>query len=211
MMISGVRWTTEVRRELDRKGKRGRRRMAAVRLPGDLLQLALDGARPAEQPPVDWFEPGIGCVEHEPARHADGDADRAAVEFDCKTLVNHNSSPREPKPRGRPSAVFAAARYWMRKMRPLRCETRLNGEALSVPCPSGSGTLRALESCGAATRVQLGAFKRRMLGHAGNMEPMQRESRMVVRASVLRLEPDDRLPRPPLGGVERLQRIVQRR
>src|SRR6476661_6982745 len=159
MMISGVRWTTEVRRELDRKGKRGRRRMAAVRLPGDLLQLALDGARPAEQPPVDWFEPGIGCVEHEPARHADGDADRAAVEFDCKTLVNHNSSPREPKPRGRPSAVFAAARYWTRKMRPLRCETRLNGEALSVPLPArqrNPQSARVVRCCypGAAGSVQ---------------------------------------------------------
>ena len=40
-------------------------------------------------PPIDLIEPVIGCVEHEPARDPDGNADRAPVEFDGKTLANH--------------------------------------------------------------------------------------------------------------------------
>jgi hypothetical protein len=59
---------------------------AGLRVP---LQLALERAGAGEQPAVERLEPVAGREEHEAAGHADGDADRAAVELDCETLAWH--------------------------------------------------------------------------------------------------------------------------
>src|SRR5689334_7171341 len=91
MTISGERRMMERRRSLDCERERPARAM--LRLPSaDLLQLALDGAGAAEQPPVHLIEAVVRSVEHEAARHADGDADRAPVELDCETLIEHLDS-----------------------------------------------------------------------------------------------------------------------
>src|SRR4051794_17736494 len=63
----------------------------------DRLQLALDRARSAEQPSVHLIEALVGCVEHESARHADGNADGAPIELDRETLIGHYSSPGEQR------------------------------------------------------------------------------------------------------------------
>src|SRR5579884_1351820 len=60
--------------------------------PDGLLQLTLDGPGAAEQPPVHLAEPIVGGEEHESARHPDGDADRAPVELDGETLIDHDDS-----------------------------------------------------------------------------------------------------------------------
>lgn len=56
------------------------------------------GAR--KQPPFELVEFAVRRIEHETARNADGDADDAAVELDCKTLAWQFSSPDE-QARGR--------------------------------------------------------------------------------------------------------------
>jgi hypothetical protein len=58
----------------------------------DPLQLALDRSRAPEQASIQLVEARVGRVKHEAARHADCDADRAAVELDCKSLSNHDDS-----------------------------------------------------------------------------------------------------------------------
>src|SRR6478672_3511197 len=125
----------------------------AHRAPRDSLQLALDGAGAAEQPSVHRVEAIVGGVEHEAAGHADGDADRAAVELDCKTLGNHlNSAPDGPAEhaRMRPPAgrsvdwvrdctrFDARAAHWERTLNAAARPRRAQG-ARVVPCCSRGG------------------------------------------------------------------------
>src|SRR5437868_6465910 len=91
MMISGERWTTATVRRLGREGELRPRHTPALSL-ADFVQLALDCSSTAEHAPVHRLEPAVRCVEHEAARDADGDADRATVELDCETLGNHEDS-----------------------------------------------------------------------------------------------------------------------
>jgi hypothetical protein len=52
----------------------------------DLQQLALDGASTREDAAIHLVEIIVGCVKHETARNADGDADRAAIKLNYKSL-----------------------------------------------------------------------------------------------------------------------------
>jgi hypothetical protein len=53
------------------------------------FQFAFERAGAGEEAAVEAVELIGGCEEHESAGYADGDADRAAVELDCETLVWH--------------------------------------------------------------------------------------------------------------------------
>jgi len=55
----------------------------------DLGQLALERPRAAEQPAIERIERVARREEHEPAGHANRDADGAAVELDQESLVRH--------------------------------------------------------------------------------------------------------------------------
>lgn len=54
-----------------------------------LLQFALDRPRPREQSPVELVEDVARRKEHETTGDTNGNADRAAVELDCKALTGH--------------------------------------------------------------------------------------------------------------------------
>ena len=58
----------------------------------DLGQLALERPGAGEQPAIERIERVARREEHEPAGHANGDADRAAVELDQESLVHLNVS-----------------------------------------------------------------------------------------------------------------------
>jgi hypothetical protein len=62
---------------------------------GDLLELALDLAGSGERPAIHLFEGLVGRIEDETARQPNGDADGAALQFDCKSLHAHSISPGE--------------------------------------------------------------------------------------------------------------------
>jgi hypothetical protein len=55
---------------------------------GDPAQLPLDGPSTGEQATVHLVEAVVRRPEHEAARDADRDPDRAAIEFDRKSLRN---------------------------------------------------------------------------------------------------------------------------
>jgi len=59
---------------------------------GNLAQLPLDGAGTAEQATVHPIETVIGRPEHETTGDTDGNPHRAAIEFDRKSLRNHDDS-----------------------------------------------------------------------------------------------------------------------
>jgi len=80
----------------ERSGERkvGWKRASLSLMPfGNLAQLPLDGASTAEQAAVHLLETVVRRPEHEAARDADSDPDRAAIEFDRKSLRNQNSAP----------------------------------------------------------------------------------------------------------------------
>jgi len=68
-------------------------------------QLPLDRPGAAEHASVHLPETVVGGVEHEAAGDADGDADRAAVELDCKSLGDHLTQLRASEPRARLGGV----------------------------------------------------------------------------------------------------------
>ena len=98
----------------------------------DLLQLALERPRPREEPAVERVEAIARREEHETAGHADGNADGAALELDCKTLAWHLKSPMRaaasPEPRLRSVWLLF---QWMRFDNLKRCS--FGGPGLAPP------------------------------------------------------------------------------
>jgi hypothetical protein len=60
---------------------------------GNHSQLPLDGASTGEEAAVHFIETVVRGPKHEAARDADSDPDRAAIEFDRKSLRNQDSAP----------------------------------------------------------------------------------------------------------------------
>src|SRR6185312_988528 len=139
------------------KSKRGQalgRRRAAAIAPGDPPQFALDGAGAAEQTPVERFEIVARGIEHETARHPDGDADGAAVELDCETLAQHdlkfsNARRRAAADAGEGGVEARLLRNRMRS-RGLASVAHWEGPGLA---PAGMRRPGALGSCRAAARM----------------------------------------------------------
>ena len=76
------------------EGKRGRKRTSLALMPlGNPAQLPLDGAGTGEETAVHLIETVVRRPEHEAPRDADGDPDRAAIEFDRKSLRNQDVAP----------------------------------------------------------------------------------------------------------------------
>src|SRR5690349_18235245 len=150
-----------LRRRSGREGELSARDMAAPSA-GLLFQRTLDRAGAAEQLPVHRVEPVVGCVEHESARHADGNADRAPVELDGKTLGNHLDSwlPAGGARVRACAAAQAAARLLDEEVAHGRSDARFSGEA------PGAGCAGALESCRAALGMEeLGPSELIEIGH----------------------------------------------
>src|SRR5690242_10700774 len=105
----------------------------------DLFQLALERPGAREEAAVELVEGTARRKEHEAAGDADGDADRAAVEFDGETLAWHYTSPMRAgalagavKPRGDGLRDF-------QRMRSRVCKTLLIGKAPGMPLPRSRG------------------------------------------------------------------------
>lgn len=73
---------------------------------GNFAQLPFDRAGTGEQAAVDFVETVVGCIEHEAAGDPNGDADRSAIELDCKSLRNHEDF--TPGAQQRPGHVDAS-------------------------------------------------------------------------------------------------------
>jgi hypothetical protein len=78
---------------------------------GDLLQLALNGAGTRKEAPIHLLELIVGCAEHEPTGDTDGNADRAVVILDRKTLHDHWTLLPASSGTRRVIAADAAARF----------------------------------------------------------------------------------------------------
>ena len=165
-----------------RQGTGPERLAGALAPPRDLLQLALDGPGAREDPPVQFVEIAVGCVKHEAAWHSNRDTDRAAIELDDKSLGNHWTP--LPARRNPCDAVLRVTADLLAKFAWDTCACiparRGSPEAPSAPPPAIGGALGALESCGAATWMQLASVQLVVRGHGLNMDWSGRQSRPLA-------------------------------
>ena len=130
----------------------------------------LDRSGTRKDAPFDFVETIVGRVKHEAARYAHGDSDGPSIKLDGKSLVYqalHSS-------RSRDGVRWSALR--------LRHAGLFLGKAADAQLAFGCErpeqswvvpALRALESCGAATRMERKARKLKVLSHVGTVAHWQ--------------------------------------
>jgi len=137
---------------------------------GKLLQLMLDRSGTRKHAPFDFVETIVGRVKHEAARYAHGDSDGPSIELHGKSLADqalHSSGPRDACAGQRRASVTQVCFLG----RPLTGSCRLGAKGPEQSW--GVPALRALESCGAATRMERKARKLKVLSHVGTVAHWQ--------------------------------------